>query len=214
MEAGIHWQAFVQLRKESDLLSKTYQFNRFLVEKNQWLSGENLLNILNAMGFDATDGAVHWGKDGLGPRGGTLCFGDSDLRPIYNRPVNRLCHALIQDSTTGNWSNELVEHFNFFFCWLYQDFILVQCKGKNHAAQHSGRYICIGFCMQGNQPMNRIFMTLQGSWCTTSQLEWAWARNSDTFRYVYKQRDLPALAFPEDRCQCGPPRPSIFSGRK
>jgi hypothetical protein len=59
MEAGIHWQAFVQLRKESDLLSKTHQFNRFLVEKNQWLSGENLLNILNAMGFDATDGAVH-----------------------------------------------------------------------------------------------------------------------------------------------------------
>ena len=25
------------------------------------------------------------GKDGLGPRGGTLCFGDSDLRPIYDR---------------------------------------------------------------------------------------------------------------------------------
>ena len=59
MEAGVQWQAFVQLRKESDLLSKTYQFNRFLVEKNQWLSGENLLNILNAMGFDATNGAVH-----------------------------------------------------------------------------------------------------------------------------------------------------------
>ena len=26
------------------------------------------------------------GKDGMGPRGGTLCFGDSDLRPLYKRP--------------------------------------------------------------------------------------------------------------------------------
>lgn len=25
------------------------------------------------------------GKDGMGPRGGTLCFGDSDLRPLYKR---------------------------------------------------------------------------------------------------------------------------------
>lgn len=33
-------------------------------------------------------------KDGLGPRGGTLCFGDSDLRPIYNREVDALPPSL------------------------------------------------------------------------------------------------------------------------
>jgi len=34
------------------------------------------------------------GKDGLGPRGGTLCFGDSDLRPIYDREVDALPPSL------------------------------------------------------------------------------------------------------------------------
>lgn len=33
-------------------------------------------------------------KDGLGPRGGTLCFGDSDLRPIFNREVDTLPPSL------------------------------------------------------------------------------------------------------------------------
>jgi len=34
------------------------------------------------------------GKDGEGPRGGTVCFGDSDLRPLYDRTVDTLPPSL------------------------------------------------------------------------------------------------------------------------
>ena len=54
-----------------------------------------MLIFCNTFAIHATVIPSISGKDGQkGPRGGTLCFGDSDLRPIYDREVDALPPSL------------------------------------------------------------------------------------------------------------------------
>ena len=65
------------------------------------------------------------GKDGLGPRGGTLCFGDSDLRPIYDRH-----NTLVSEISMKTESSMFPVHFryviyNVIYCYIYILYIYI-----------------------------------------------------------------------------------------
>ena len=137
------------------------------------------------------------GKDGLGPRGGTLCFGDSDLRPIYDRQSRGFEEVWFQKFRRKTESSMFPVHF--LVCCTY---IYINCT-----------FIFLTwFAVIGYPCLMSKHFPWQGSGCSPSQLERAGACNSAQKCPFLSGERTDGWSLVEDWGQCGFERFAIFTG--